>query len=272
MMPVHMSGAGNRFLVATSVDEGPWSDEQIRSLLVQHPRPDRYAVEGVLLVHPWLDPDQPIIIDFFNPDGSTGMMCGNGTRCAVRYAVDQWPHDTSKPLTLRVNHLPFIAHVHADASIELQLPAPREEQWLPVGSLNDVDVDATYVDVQSDHVVIDGPRDASRPVVHTLRFHPAFPRGVNVNMVDVQSPNVLHLATFERGVEAVTGACGTGALSTAIALWRQGRCSDTVDILPPSGRPLHVTIEHDHDRITGLRLRGDALYDTFDTPSSPKHP
>jgi diaminopimelate epimerase len=69
------------------------------------------------------------------------------------------------------------------------------------------------------------------------------------------------LSTYERGVEGVTGACGTGAVSTAIALWRAGRTGTSLNVIPPSGRRLHVRIVVEHKEITELILTGDARYD-----------
>ena len=100
-----------------------------------------------------------------------------------------------------------------------------------------------------------------RPIVHTLRHHSLFPRGVNVNMVDIGADGVVTIATYERGVEAVTGACGTGALSSAVVLWRKGLVGDNVKFMPPSDRPLSVHISHDGATITNLILQGDARYD-----------
>ena len=118
-----------------------------------------------------------------------------------------------------------------------------------------------FTDVNSDHVVIDGPLDASRPIVSTLRHHPEFPRGTNVNMVEQRSDDHLEVATFERGVEAITGACGTGAIACALRNWRANPAVSTVRITPPSGRDLTVSIEHDGDTVVSIDLTGDAVYD-----------
>jgi diaminopimelate epimerase len=49
-----------------------------------------------------------------------------------------------------------------------------------------------------------------------IRNHKAFsPDGTNVTFMTVQ--HVVHIRTFERGVEAETMACGTGTLAAAIA-------------------------------------------------------
>lgn len=256
---VHMSGAGNTFLVADGRENiSLLPPGSIRSLIAQHPRTDGAAIEGVLVLR-GIDGTR-IIADFYNPDGSYGMMCGNGARCVVRYACDHGA-PSNVELKLVLNEAEYIAHLHDDASVSIAFAAPKEEHSFPIGTLANVDVPVYYVNVNSDHVVIDGPCDASRPIVQVLRHHPAFPRGVNVNMVRVVSPTQLTIATFERGVEAITGACGTGAISAAIALWRNGRCQDVVTITPPSQRPLVVSLLHSDSTLTTCILRGDAIYD-----------
>lgn len=256
---VHMSGAGNTFLVGDRRDDiAELPPGAVRSIIDQHPRADGAAIEGVLILR---DIDDNVITgDFYNPDGTYGMMCGNGARCLVRFACDHGAPVTSK-LRLNLNGASYGAQQHDDATVSIVFPPPIEEHIYPVGSLAHVDIPVTYVNVNSDHVVIDGPCDAQRPIVRILRHHPAFPRGVNVNMVDVLSPTHLRIATFERGVEAVTGACGTGALSSCIALWRAGRCSDAVTVTPPSQRTLTVTLHHVDSTLTACTLRGDAHYD-----------
>ncbi|MBU3741207.1 MAG: hypothetical protein FGM24_02860, partial [Candidatus Kapabacteria bacterium] len=197
--------------------------------------------------------------EFINPDGSYGAMCGNGGRAITAFAKAMGLRtDADTDILLTLSGERYTVRFRDDNTIEIDFPAPRAEQDLPVASLEGIDIPAYYVDVHSDHVVIDA--DPQRVDPRPLRHHPHFPRGVNVNMVQVIG-GVVQLATYERGVEGVTGACGTGALSTALALWRSGRCGDDVYLVPPSGRALEVAIHHTGATVTGLTLRGDALED-----------
>ncbi|MCO6465194.1 MAG: diaminopimelate epimerase [Bradyrhizobiaceae bacterium] len=262
---VRMSGAGNTFLVghADQARTESLTPETARtvvpSLLASNSTPA--PLEGLIVVDP---SSYSFNSEFYNPDGSHGMLCGNGARCAVRFAIDHGTVPTDGRLPFTLNGLPYLAMVDSDGSqrITVVLPAPTNEQQFAAGSLRDVPCEAYYVFVPSDHVVIDMPKVDALNTVRSLRHHPLFPRGVNVNMVEIGPDGIVNIATYERGVEGVTGACGTGAVASAVALWRQGRCSDKVTLRPPSGRCLDVTIHHEGSTIVSVDLTGDAQYDS----------
>lgn len=259
----HMSGAGNRFVLIDDrqepCNEGlPFSDHQVRELLQLHGRPDAAPVEGLLRIREIQT--SAITVEFYNPDGSRGMLCGNGARCSIRYAIDNGASPVGW-IECTFNGITYTARQYDDQTIGLRMPTPTQMRFYPVGSLDGVDVPIWYVDVHSDHVVLDAAHDASNPLVLRLRHHPDFPRGVNVNLLQVSDPAALQLATFERGVEAITQACGTGAVSAAVTMWMRNPSVENFSIIPPSGRPLMVTIFAHGGHIDSIELRGDALYD-----------
>jgi len=247
MMWRHMSGAGNTFLVGVADPQEPL------------PSIKGTGIEGILT----LDHTEPHRFDasFYNPDGSFGMMCGNGSRCIVRFALDHGVQPLNGEIPFTLNGTNYSATQVSNSLISVSFPPPISERRYGVGELDGVDEEVYYVNVNSDHTVITGPLDATRPIVQQLRHHGEFPRGANVNMVELIEHNVVRIATFERGVEDITGACGTGAISSAIALWRAGKVDDHIMLFPPSGRVLEVNIQHNNTAITKVVLTGDARYD-----------
>lgn len=243
-----MSGAGNVFMVGTREDKALGLDNI-----------DTAGVEGYLTIDS--QSTNKFEASFFNPDGSAGMMCGNGSRCVVRYALDMGVKPVGRTVYFSLNGIGYAATVVDTDIIAVTFPPPVTERSYPAGSLQDVEEDVYYVDVNSDHIVLTGSLDASRPIVQTLRHHSEFPRGVNVNLAEISGPDLISYLTFERGVESITGACGTGALATAVCLWRKGKVSSNVTLIPPSKKPIQVEI-HFHDKIIyEMILIGDVVYE-----------
>lgn len=263
MMWRHMSGAGNTFIVADCrrLDLN-LSSEEVKEFITDHPRPDGSVIEGMLTI------DQTssglIVGSYFNPDGSRGMMCGNGARCLVRLAIDLDETIPSRDVQLVLNGATYgVQRIDRD-TVSITFGPPRIIQRFETGTLDNVNVVVTYVDVNSDHVIINSLHDEDDPIVHTLRHHPTFPRGVNVNMVEPlngEKTSTWRIATYERGVEGITGACGTGAIASAIALFVEGRTGTESNFVPPSGRPLHVSLLTTDTTILSAILTGDTRYD-----------
>jgi diaminopimelate epimerase len=86
-------------------------------------------------------------------------------------------------------------------------------------------------------------RDVGRSAVlergRKLRHDRQLPQGANVNFVS-KGPGGWHVRTYERGVEAETLACGTGAVATALLLTAWGEAPDEIELITRSGRKLRV--------------------------------
>ena len=117
-----MSGAGNDFLVfGKRVDRGPRETEAIRRLCR---RGTGVGADGVLFVFAKRegDPSSGIVADYVNADGSVGRFCGNGTRCAARYALLKGL--TGPSLVVATGWGDVGATVRDDGSVALALPEP----------------------------------------------------------------------------------------------------------------------------------------------------
>jgi diaminopimelate epimerase len=79
-----------------------------------------------------------------------------------------------------------------------------------------------------------------------LRSHPSFPGGANVNFVSQSAAEgAWSMRTYERGVEAETLACGSGAVAVAILLatWGDAEAASPIRILSRSGLPLTIRLQ-----------------------------
>jgi diaminopimelate epimerase len=67
-----------------------------------------------------------------------------------------------------------------------------------------------------------------------IEYHPAFPKRVNVHVVQVVGPGEVTMRTWERG-SGITLACGTGACAVCVAGVLTGRSGRTILAHLPGG-------------------------------------
>ncbi len=95
----------------------------------------------------------------------------------------------------------------------------------------------TAVSMGNPHAVI-YVDDASAFPLETLgplfEHHPAFPRRVNVHVVEVFDRGEVRMRTWERG-SGITLACGTGACAVCVAGVLTGRSARTIRAHLPGG-------------------------------------
>ena len=102
----------------------------------------------------------------------------------------------------------------------------------------------------------DTDADMLRELGRRLRWHPAFPKGANVNFYELTGQDQLYEHTFERGVEDFTYACGTGTGSVVTVLTLQGLVSGRNVRAQMPGGELVIDVEREGDRVTDLYLTG----------------
>ena len=95
-----------------------------------------------------------------------------------------------------------------------------------------------------------------RELGRKLRWHPAFPKGANVNFYEITGEDSVYERTFERGVEDFTYACGTGTGSVVTVLTLQNKVSGQKVKVDMTGGQLIIDVERDGSRITDLFLTG----------------
>lgn len=220
-------GAGNDFLIADNRDGSiQLTPEQVAALCDR-----RYGVgaDGLMLLEEAVDYEKPLdfCMKYYNSDGSTGMMCGNGGRCIVAYA------STS---TFRICRF-LAADGYHEASIKSDtgfektvcLQMKDVDTYEHYDSLDGVDVpsEGYFLDTGTRHYVriVEGLEDYD--VVgegRAIRYGASqlLPVGVNVNFIEPGENGVLKVRTYEKGVEDETYACGTGIVASCIAAYKAG--------------------------------------------------
>ena len=84
-----------------------------------------------------------------------------------------------------------------------------------------------------------------------LRFSPLFaPAGANVNFVALRQNGSLAIRTYERGVEAETPACGTGATASALIANKVHQLPSPIDVYVRSGERIKIFFNGDWSEVT----------------------
>ncbi len=155
---------------------------------------------------------------FYNADGSAAEMCGNGGRCAARFAKEMGIAGSA----LSFETLSGIIRAEVrGTSVKLELPTPEiieKDMELLVRSQR---IKGSFLNTGVPHFVHIVDDIEAVPVYEMgrlIRHHDRFyPNGTNVDFVEVKKDNQIIVRTYERGVEDETLACGTGAVASAIA-------------------------------------------------------
>lgn len=216
-------GAGNDFLIADNRDGGLSLEiADIQHLCNRH---TGFGADGVMLLEN--SSAHAFRMVFFNPDGSGGMMCGNGGRCIVAFAADLGLVKAGEFISFEapdgLHEAEIIADEHNCKTVRLKMKNVSGIRVLPEDG-------ECFLDTGTRHLVkfVEGLGDY--PVLQEgrrLRRDPRFaPVGTNVNFVESESlpqgGTALHIRTFEKGVEDETLACGTGIVASALAAFHQG--------------------------------------------------
>lgn len=254
---VKMSGAGNDFVVLRAETwEGLTGDREawVRGVCR---RGLSVGADGVLVVGRG-DAGRVSVL-FRNPDGAEAF-CGNGSRCAARFAAARgMVVGSSFELETAAGIVPAVLE---GERVTLTLAPPSDRGEL---RLDGIPGRATgrFVVAGVPHFVVrvDELESASfATAAPVLRRDPAFgAAGANVDFVTFDDGGRLHVRTWERGVEGETLACGTGAVAAAFAARLEGS-GDSIEVVPRSGIALRVDLPGPAVRPTLVRLGGDARF------------
>jgi diaminopimelate epimerase len=254
-----MNGAGNDFvLIDNRARKIKLSRDQVVRLCDRH---RGVGADGVLLLAACASGKADWAWEFYNSDGSTGGMCGNGARCFSRFV--QKLTGVGRGFTFETGAGVITASFQGDrVTVNLTRPGDlRLSQQVPLS----VGVQTIHsINTGVPHAVLFVP-DADRAMVQQLgpeiRRHPHFgPQGTNVNFVQRLGSNHIRVRTFERGVEGETLACGTGVTASALIAARLHGFASPVKAQVRGGDELEVSFKDDHGEFVDVRLTGPAEF------------
>ena len=220
MVQLHKySGAGNDFVVLDGRTEDVSAFRTPERIAALCDRSSGFAVadgrigaDGLMILTD--DPELDFRMEFYNPDGSGGMMCGNGGRCIVAFADALG----IRPAAGGVFRFSAADGEHTGEILERVGDCKTVRlRMIDVHTFHPA-LDGWFVDTGTRHFVrfvpdveaVDIEEEGRR-----ARWDPVFaPVGANANFVSVDADG-----TFEKGVEGETLACGTGITASAIAAY-----------------------------------------------------
>ena len=236
-----MSGGGNDFIV---FDNRPrWFPDGGEPVVRLCRRGLGVGADAVLLLED--DPEADLRMVYYNADGSEAPMCGNGAMCIARYArmIDV----ATRPLVhVATGSGTLTAQVDDPAKPTVRLRLPE-----PIGLVDSYpDLEGStyrhvgFLDTSTPHVVATVEDLATHDISgegRRLRLDSRWqPTGTNVDFVTIEDRHRIQLRTYERGVEAETLSCGTGAVAAAILAWSWGSAEPPIRVETSGGFPLEV--------------------------------
>lgn len=256
-----MNGAGNDFIIINNMEE-KLPEEKLPHIAARLcKRPMSLGADGFMaVIRAERGGDFKML--FFNSDGSTSEMCGNGARCICRYGYEnglagemQRVETTAGLVTgYRIDRRTYKIRLNDPTVIKADMKIQTSQG----------EIVCSYVELGDPgipHAVLymPGLKDMSfdqlRDLAREIRYNSAFPKGANVNFYDFDGDGLVE-KTYERGVEDFTYACGTGTGSLVLVLTLKKAVSGKNVRVSVPGGDLFVTVNTENGKVRDLWLTG----------------
>lgn len=254
---VKMSGAGNDFVVIDNrALDRSLSTQQIAKLCDRH---FGVGADGLLAVEPAVQAGVDYRMRYYNADGGEAEMCGNGARCFAKFIQ---PFKRAEAERVRfTTPAGLITGEYVGQDVRINLTAPTEAKLKQRADFGWGEVEYHFMNTGVPHAVV-YVLDAEKAEVvahgRAIRRSPIFPRGTNVNFVQVVDAKNLIIRTYERGVEDETLACGTGMVAAALLTHRVQGLALPLRLKVRGGDILSVDAKVTGEAFTDVTLTGPA--------------
>ncbi|HEV7767793.1 MAG TPA: diaminopimelate epimerase [Thermoanaerobaculia bacterium] len=265
-----MAGGGNDFVMIDNRNARIVDGSKLAKRICT--RALSVGADGLILIEP--SARATFRMRYYNSDGSFGAFCGNGTRCAARFAFLNVI--AGRKMTIETDAGIVSAEISDGGLVTLALPPPsrfRAERPVTVG---DRTVHGSSILVGVPHYVLFLRDDLWQqnivPLGSAIRYSTEMEPdgGANVNFVVVRDAHSIEVRTYERGVEAETLSCGSGVVSSAVTSGLFGKVQSPVSVLTRSGTTYEVSFDIRKGHAEEVRLKGDArlIYRATITPET----
>ncbi|MFN4319795.1 MAG: diaminopimelate epimerase [Aquificaceae bacterium] len=253
-----LQGSGNDFIV---IDNRDGKVDQfvervglsIKDFVVRLCTPHRgIGADGLILIENPENKENHFKWRFFNSDGSVAEMCGNGSRCAVRFAYEKgMVGEEVRFETLAGLIRAWVLEGGKRVKVQLTKPFGYKAVVLDVDGQR---IEGSFINTGVPHfvaVVQNLDNLDVKKLGRSIRFHKEFePKGTNVNFIEPVGERAIRIRTYERGVEAETLACGTGATASALVAYIRGIVKERpVDVYTKGGELLRIDFNQSLDEV-----------------------
>lgn len=266
-----MSGAGNDFVF---IDERENSGITLSTNLIKTLCDSKTGIDtdGLILIKDKIDFD--FEMQYYNADGTTNTLCGNGARCAIKFANDT-NRLSSVNASFYSNGITYTGLIIEDELVRFDFNPPGKIKLNFKVKASDQLITANYADTGSPHIVIkindvlENPQNPFSNYDQLMEFPifnigkeirnlPEFaPGGTNVNFIKIINGSIL-IRTFERGVENETLACGTGSVASALVVNLTDNIEPPIKLITKSSEHLTVDFEKNNNIFENVSLTGSA--------------
>lgn len=225
-----MHGLGNDFILMDEIDPVKYDLTALAIRLCD--RHQGIGADGIILILPSEIADVKMRI--INSDGSEANMCGNGIRCFAKYVYDN-QINTAKSFTIETGAGVMIPELIVEDGkvvfVKVNMGAPDlERSAIPMTGaagqvlneplkIQDKIYNITSMLMGVPHTIVFVDHLDQTDIIsigRQIEKHPVFPKGTNVNFVEVINDHEIKMRTWERGAGS-TLACGTGSCASAVA-------------------------------------------------------
>ena len=247
MRVTKMQGCGNDFVI---IDYEEFSKLNLSMPEAARRLCDRHfgiGADGMIIPNTNID-DADIGWFFYNSDGSTAQMCGNGMRCFAKYVYDK-KLVTNQEFTVKTFAGIMQPKILENGQIMVNMSKPTLDTekipFLPNNNLNyrisvkNMIFEGNAVSMGNPHFVIfvspeDDVMAFAKEYGPLIETGAEFPEKTNVEFVKIKSYKKIELAVWERGC-GITLACGTGACASVVAAILNNLCDSKVNVNLPGG-------------------------------------
>lgn len=254
-----MNGAGNDFILIDDRDNRlQLTRKQVTRLCDRH---RGVGADGLFLLIPCASGRADWAWKFFNSDGGTAEMCGNGARCFAKFVrrLTNPPGEVSFETGAGVIRAAF-----ENDRVTVNLTEPKDLQLAQKVFLANGTETLHSLNTGVPHAVVfvaDVEQAAVCRLGAEIRYHRQFaPQGTNVNFVQLLGSGSIRVRTYERGVEGETLACGTGVTAAALISARINQFPSPIAVQVRGGDTLEVSFDEKAGGFTDVRLNGPAEF------------